>query len=426
MSTASTQNLPLLIVMDTDPEMRAFVRHSGEASGFAVEEAVNHDALLAAMTVATPAILVLDLQLATMQGVETMRALVDRRATAKIVLFCGSDMRALKNTRLVARSLGLQIAAIQQKPARQNDLTEQLMRLRLTHGTFSAETLRQCLDQDLISVHYQPKLSLDTFEITGVEALLRCRTIEGQMIPPEQVVEAAEETSMIDELTERVFQKALQQRQVWSKWGVDLDISVNLSARCSFDNRFPEILADLCRDADMPTNAVTIELTETAVMSGKSVSIDAIQRLREKGFLLSIDDFGTGYSSLVRLKQLPFSEIKIDRSFVTDLHGSRDNGVIVTTIVALAQGMEMRCVIEGVEDEEALLFAARLGCHEAQGYFIARPMAGDDVRGFLKSWTARRDALLASLASEALELGLAGLGRSTQSPHGRTIQHRPH
>lgn len=399
---------PLAIVVDDEPGIRLFVKMSAEESGFDVLEAENGTALLALLAHHVAALIVLDLQMSTTDGVETLRELAERRVAAKIILFSGTDMRTLESTREIARRRGLDIVAILQKPVRRHELVQRLTELNLEHETFTASTLRKCLDQQRVYVHYQPKLSLRTLDIVGVEALLRCQDEIGRFIPPDIVVEAAEAAeaaNMIDELTETVFRQALQQRQIWSQSGVDLNIAVNLSPRCSFDRRFPELLADLCAETGMPTAAVTIELTETAVMNDEILGVETLIRLRLKGFRLSVDDFGTGYSSLIRLKQLPFSEIKIDKSFVMELKGSRDNEVIVNTIIRLAQGMEMHCVIEGVEDQEALRYAARLGCDDAQGYFIARPMPGPDILGFLKTWHWRQESLRSAIATRGGEDG---------------------
>lgn len=387
------ESRPLAIIVDDEAGIRRFVRLAAEEAGFDVMEAESGSHLLEKLADCAPALIVLDLQMSSTDGVETLRELAERKVTAKIILFSGTDIRTLESTRDIARRRGIDISAILQKPVRRNELIDKLRQLNLESQPFTANTLRKCLDQQLVSVHYQPKLSLGTLDIVGAEALLRCRDEIGRFIPPDKVVETAEAAGMIDELTERVFRLALQQRQTWSQSRMDLDMAINVSPRCSFDRRFPELLADLCAETNVPATAVTIELTETAVMDTEILGMEALIRLRLKGFRLSIDDFGTGYSSLIRLKQLPFSEIKVDKSFVIDLAGSRDNEVIVKTIIRLAQDMDLHCVIEGVEDQDALRYAARLGCNDAQGYFIARPMPGADIPGFLKTWAWRKDPL---------------------------------
>jgi len=392
------ESRPLAIIVDDEAGIRRFVRLAAEEAGFDVMEAESGSHLLAKLADCAPSLIVLDLQMSSTDGVETLRELAERKVAAKIVLFSGTDIRTLESTRDIAQRRGIEISAVLQKPIRRGELIQKLKQLNLESQPFTAHTLRRCLDQQLVSVHYQPKLSLETLEIAGAEALLRCRDEIGRFIPPDQVVKAAEAAGMIDELTEHVFRLALQQRQTWSRSGVVLDIAINLSPRCSFDRRFPELLADLCAETDVPATAVTVELTESAVMDDDTLGMEALIRLRLKGFRLSIDDFGTGYSSLLRLKQLPFSEIKVDKSFLIDLKSSRDNAVIVKTIIRLAQDMDLHCVVEGVESQEALRYAAHLGCNDAQGYFIARPMPGPDMAGFLKAWAWRKDPLRSVLS----------------------------
>lgn len=402
MST-SADNRPVAIVVDDEPEIRRLIGRTATDAGFTVVEAENGLRLLECLDQVSPTIIILDLQMSAADGVETIRGLAARGVTAEIFLCSGADIRTLESTRDVAVRQGLKIAGLLQKPVRRAELLQKLSHAALEQATFSSETLRRCLDKQLINVHYQPKLSLSSLSIVGVEALLRCQDEIGRFIPPNEVIDVAEAGGLIDEVTETVFRQALGQRRIWSEAGLDLNLAVNLSPRCSFDRQLPELLASLCKQAQVPETAVTIELTETAVMNDEIMGMEALIRLRLKGFRLSVDDFGTGYSSLIRLKQLPFSEIKIDKSFVTKFRETRDNIAIVTSIIHLAHGMELHCVIEGVETQDALAFAAAKGCNDAQGYFIARPMVGHEVPGFMKTWQWRQEALR-GLAGQA-ELG---------------------
>jgi EAL domain-containing protein (putative c-di-GMP-specific phosphodiesterase class I) len=143
-------------------------------------------------------------------------------------------------------------------------------------------------------------------------------------------------------------------------------------------------------------------------MDDALVSTETLVRLRLKGFKLSVDDFGTGYSSLLRLKQLPFTEIKIDKSFVANVHGSRDDAAITKAIIQLARSLDLRCVIEGAETQQAIDYAAGLGCDEAQGYFISKPLASAQLEAFLKTWQWRKNALAAKPAEPLSVVQAAG------------------
>lgn len=389
---APGQIAPLTIVVDDEPSIREFVKTVAEQAGFAVEMAADGRELLAMLSDRSPSVIILDLNMSDTDGVQVMRELAARHLKSKIVIFSGSDVRVLETSSEIARQRGLTISAVLQKPVRKVELLNILRQINLESELFSSTTLRSCLDENLITLHYQPKISLPSLEAVGCEALLRCQDPAGRAVPPETVIAVAEKAGMIDEVTEWVFRHAMEQRRHWSEQGLDLGIAVNLSARCSFNQDLPELFVDCCNKNNVPMEAVTIELTETAVMNDQLLAMETMVRLRLKGFDLSIDDFGAGYSSLLRLKQMPFTEMKVDKSFVTALHDSRDNAVIVKAIIQLARSLEMRCVVEGVEDQAALDFASGFGCDAAQGYFIARPMPATEIAGFIKSWQWRKNA----------------------------------
>lgn len=383
---------PAAIIVDDEPGIREYVKSVARLAGFKVDTAANGDELLQMLGAPFPEVIVLDLNMANRDGVQVMRELAARQVTSKIVIFSGSDHRVLEAASDIARQHGLTISAVVQKPIRKEELLQLLRKIGLESETFSAATLRLCLDEKLVALHYQPKIALPTNAVIGCEALLRCTDPVGRVVPPEKVVAVAEGAGMIDTLTEWVFREALTQRAAWSRNGLELSVAINLSARCSFNQDLPELLAAICREKQVPPEAVIIELTESAVMDDRLLAMETMVRLRLKGFHLSIDDFGTGYSSLMRLKQLPFSEMKIDRSFVMGLHKSRDNAVIVKTIIQLARNLEMHCAAEGVEDQRALEFVSGHGCDEAQGYHVARPMPAAEFPSFIKTWQWRQDS----------------------------------
>ena len=173
--------------------------------------------------------------------------------------------------------------------------------------------------------------------------------------------------------------------------GIHLPVAVNMSARNLLDTDFPALVESLLDQWRVPAMMLQLEITENAMVGDPERARIALQRLRELGVWLSIDDFGTGYSSLAYLRDLPVQELKIDRSFVMDMHDHAANRVIVNSIVSLAQNLGLRVVAEGVEDTEAWTELSRLGCDIAQGYHLARPMAGRDVASWQKAWLAARN-----------------------------------
>lgn len=240
----------------------------------------------------------------------------------------------------------------------------------------TAEELARGIAAGELIVVYQPRIALPAWRITDAEALVRWRHPGRGEIAPGAFIPLAEETGLIIELTRVVTGEALRQCRRWREAGLEIGVAVNASARDVSEIDFPDRLEALCAAAEVPPGVVTIELTETAAMHNAVEMLDSLTRLRLKGFRLAIDDFGTGYSSLAQLQRLPFSELKIDRSFVMEADWSRDARVIIKAVINLAHNLGLAAVAEGVETQGALDFLIELGCDAAQGYHIARPMTG--------------------------------------------------
>ncbi len=239
-----------------------------------------------------------------------------------------------------------------------------------------SDDLARAITGDELFLLYQPRISLPEFGITGAEALLRWRHPQHGPVPPSAFIPLAEATGLIGELTHWVMSEALRQCRAWRETGLDLGIAINVSAENLADLALPDRLQGLCTVHDVPPARVTIEFTETATMRSAVDTLDSLMRLRLKGFRLAIDDFGVGYSSLVQLQRLPFSELKIDHSFVVEADWSRDSRVIIKALIGLAHNLGLETVAEGVETQAALDLLVDLGCDAAQGYYIACPMSG--------------------------------------------------
>lgn len=202
----------------------------------------------------------------------------------------------------------------------------------------------------------------------------------------------AEESDLIRRLTDWVVRNAARQAALWHADDHSLDVSVNISAHDLDDLELPERLAQHCATAGISPHCIILELTETGAMRQAVQMMDVLTRLRLKGFRLSIDDFGTGYSSLVQLQQLPFSEVKIDRSFVARLVENRDCRAIAEMAIELARRLGLKSVAEGVEDEPTLNVLIEMGCHVAQGYHLSRPMPAERIATVLQDRLLKRAA----------------------------------
>ena len=238
-----------------------------------------------------------------------------------------------------------------------------------------AERLRLALDQGTVALRYQPKVQVASGAVAGVEAVCRWHDAELGDVAPGLFVPAAERCGLIDALTDRVLRSALAQWAAWRDQGIEMRLAVNVSALSLSDVQLPDKIQRLCMREGMPCELLTIEVTESATQKAVRL-LDTLTRFRLKGISVSLDDFGTGYSSLAQLRQLPYSEIKIDRCFVHDAAVSRESRLIVKAIVDLAHGLGLSATAEGVENAETLELLRELGCDEAQGFLIAPPMAG--------------------------------------------------
>jgi EAL domain-containing protein (putative c-di-GMP-specific phosphodiesterase class I) len=239
---------------------------------------------------------------------------------------------------------------------------------------------RALLNQRLHMV-YQPKVALSDGHLVRVEALVRWDDPQLGVVPPSRFVPVAERCGLIDQLTEWGLDTILRQWNSWKDAGLETCLAFNISALSLQHLNFPDLVERMCRDHGVPTDQLVLELTEGATQPLVKL-MDTLTRFRIKGIGLAIDDFGTGYSSLMQLRQLPFTEVKIDRFFVADAVASNDSRVIVKTIIDLAHGLGLKATAEGVETAGQLALLRDLGCDIAQGYLVARPLEADALAGW--------------------------------------------
>jgi EAL domain-containing protein (putative c-di-GMP-specific phosphodiesterase class I) len=239
---------------------------------------------------------------------------------------------------------------------------------------------------------YQPKVSLANGSLKRVEALVRWRDPKIGMVPPSRFVPLAERHGLIDQLTQWGLRTALRQWLAWHDEGLDTCIAFNISALSLDQLDFPDLVERMCRALGVPTERLVLELTEGATQPLVKL-MDTLTRFRIKGIGLAIDDFGVGYSTLMQLRQLPFTELKIDRFFITDATTSADSALMVKCMVDLAHGLGLTCTAEGVETEAQLNLLRELKCDVAQGYFVARPLEPEALKPWIKEWRERWESL---------------------------------
>ena len=244
---------------------------------------------------------------------------------------------------------------------------------RQTHLSLLGE-LRRAVEGNELSIHYQPKVDLQTGECAKAEALVRWIHPERGFIPPIDFIPFAEQTGYIKQVTRWVIEHTFHQVGQWHRDGLDVMVSVNISTRDLGGADLPELVAKQLAVNDLPPALICLEITESGVMDDPARALETLERLHALGLQLSVDDFGTGYSSLAYLKKLPVQEIKIDRSFVKDMVTNADDAVIVRSTIELGHNMGLKVVAEGVEDAAGLTLLRELGCDMVQGYVFSKPL----------------------------------------------------
>jgi EAL domain-containing protein (putative c-di-GMP-specific phosphodiesterase class I)/ActR/RegA family two-component response regulator len=396
-----------LIILDDDDRISAFIAAVALERGWTVETSTTEAEFQKCHRAHLPDVVVVDLQLGATDGVEQLRFLRREAYAGLVVLMSGFDSRVLASAEQLGRSLGLAIAATFEKPTRAARVIEvmeglenrikaaasDLQRARVTprrlpplSANVEPSAISQALRRGEMELYLQPILSAADFSVVYLEALIRWMHPQRGMVPPDDFIPVAEcDAKLIDELTVWVVETALEHYIRIAGLGTAIPICVNVSGMNLRSLDFPDRVAALVERFGVSPAALAFEVTETVAMRDPSETIDILTRLRLKGFTLALDDFGTGHSSLKALRQMPFTAIKIDKSFVIDMLTSHDSFVIVQSVIDLANNMGMKSVAEGVEDAEIARRLIELGVSSFQGYYFSRPIPVERLVEWLRS-----------------------------------------
>lgn len=244
--------------------------------------------------------------------------------------------------------------------------------------------LRRAIAEDELELHYQPRASVSTGKVTGVEALLRWQPSPGTYLSPAEFIPVLEETGLILEVGRWVLQRACQQVKLWESVGISgLTVAVNVSARQLALETFADEAIGIIKAAGVKPTCVELEITESAVIQNLDTVMSHLKKLRQEGVLVALDDFGTGYSSLSYLKRLEVETLKLDRVFMRDVDGTGQSAALVSAMIAMAQQLHIKVVAEGVETPVQLEFLRRRHCDEYQGFLLAKPLPADQIAGVL-------------------------------------------
>ncbi len=378
-----------LLVIDDEPEIGAFIRdvaYEMDYDAVATHRPDHFEQLYSDNL----DVIVLDLVMPERDGVELLRVIANLGSNASIILISGYDKGVLHSAQKLASEQGLHVVGTLTKPIRYSDLEDLLGSIVFTDkdalleiSSFvelpTEEELHNAFRNDELEPFFQPKINFSNNSLAGVEALIRWNHPERGLLGADIIIPLAEAAGLMDMLSTEVLQQSFKRTSQWLNEGLKTNIAINM-APCNFkDLNLPEWIADNINKYGLGTDQITLEVTETTLMQELIKSLDILTRLRMKKVKLSIDDFGTGYSSLVQLHRIPFSEMKIDQSFVMRATTDKEALAIVKMTILLGHELGMAVVAEGIEDQATWELLTKLGCDIAQGYFIAKPMPGCDI-----------------------------------------------
>jgi EAL domain-containing protein (putative c-di-GMP-specific phosphodiesterase class I) len=341
-------------------------------------------------------LVICDIDMPDMDGLELLRHIGQNHPKVIVAICSGKELPLLNAAQLMAREYGVQLLGFIQKPYTRQAVGSLIDRLVVRKfiskpkpvlpldATFSIGEILHGLNSGQFEPYFQPKLSLQTGAIVGVEALARWHHPERGLIGPLLFINLLEQHKKIDDLTFQMLSKSAQAAKRWQQQGIHVMVSVNLSLVSLTDFSLADKLTQLVFDAGIEPQNMILEITETMAMTEVAPALENLARLRLRGFGLSVDDYGTGFSSLRQLTRAPFTELKIDKSFVTDCANVKSLAAIVKSSIDMAHKLGIESVGEGVESQAVLDMLRVLGCDIAQGYFIAQPMPERDLVKFLQ------------------------------------------
>lgn len=367
--------------------MCALIVHAASSVGLMAASATEFEAFRQKLA-GGASVVVLDLMMPGIDGIQVLRYLGDQRYAAEVILISGYDKKVLNVAVQLAKSLGLSVRASLQKPLKMERLREVLARPAQRRvsgsiddsGPLNRKLIRRALNDDQLVVHYQPQFHIETRRLVGVEALVRWQHPRSSLLPASSFIQAFEKSGLIDELTLLVTRKILADRRRWASVLGRVPVSMNISALSLRDLSLPERLVAVIEEHSGTASDFVLEITESGLVKELHTALDILARMRLKGFHLSIDDFGTGYAMMQQLQRVPARELKLDMAFVQAMLLDESADVIVRKTIELAHELEMLVVAEGVETAEQLARLSAYGCDVGQGYFFGRPGPLEDFQ----------------------------------------------
>jgi EAL domain-containing protein (putative c-di-GMP-specific phosphodiesterase class I)/CheY-like chemotaxis protein len=343
-------------------------------------------------------IVITDLDMPDMDGMELIRRLGNAgRKGVSVILTSALGLRLLSSVGAMTKAYGVDLLGVAEKPLTGGKLAPLIERRHAPRAApapaegarpeFTLEEIEAGLARGELEPFYQPSIDMATGRVAGAEALARWRHPEHGVVGPKAFISVLEKSARLDALTFLMLSGAAAACRAWRESGLELSISVNLSLVTLADTALADRITRAVRDAGLDPRCMVLEITETAAMTEVAPALENLARLRMRGFGLAVDDYGTGYSSLRQLTRVPFTALKVDRSFVTGCAENPLSRAIVESSLEMARRLDIRSIAEGVETQAEWNALRDMGCDAAQGYFVARPMDARAFAGFCAAST---------------------------------------
>jgi len=389
--------LTFLVAEDHDFQRKTLVRMLRGLGAKTVLEAANGKlALELFRSLAQPVdIIVCDLDMPEMDGMEFIRHLGEAGVLVSLILSSALDRSLIASVETMTRAYGIALLGAVDKPVTPQKLGDLIGKHGKSQVAVKKPPLQQMTEAQIaeglaagqFEPFLQPKVALSDGAVTGAEALVRWRHPATGLIPPAAFIPTMEASGMIEDLTWMMLCKSAAIVGQWSKRGLAYTMSVNLSLKSLDDPKLADRITESVRGQGIEPSSIILEVTETAAMTDVARALENLARLRMKGFGLSIDDYGTGYSSMQQLARVPYTELKIDQSFVLGAASQPRLRVMLESSMELANKLGLTVVAEGVETRQDWDLLKQLGCQKAQGYYIAKPMPADAFLDWVDDWS---------------------------------------
>lgn len=392
MTDTYTKKHSVLIIDDSSFQRNMLSIVCMEA-GFHTVLAKDGEEALSILEQKTFNLIITDLEMPRLDGIQLLREMGKKGTSSNIILVSGHPESVLVATKEMARECGLHVVTVMRKPYVPEDFLRLLKSTKIINprhepsdrfhkqvqAFLSPAEVVSGLQGGAIIPFYQPQVCHEKRRLVGFECLARWKLPNGDILGPISFIPTAEENGLMPLLSINVLEAAFKDLSRWNKKGRELAISVNISTDNLKDSRFPDKLSALSQKYGVRSSSIILEVTESKVMEETTKCLEVMSRIRMKGYGLSIDDFGTGYASLKQLQYCPFTELKLDQSYVAAAVDEKSSRSVLQSGIQLAQSLSLSCIAEGVETEEQAALLNSLGCKQHQGYLYSSPMPGDQV-----------------------------------------------